>query len=361
MSGGLELEGITKSFPGSGPVLTGVDLVVPAGDSLAVLGPSGCGKTTLLRIIAGLERPDAGTVRLAGRVLSGPSTWVEPQQRRIGMVFQDWALFDHLNVARNVGFGLPRPERRSSARIDESLALVGLSAYGERAVATLSGGQQQRVALARALAPRPDVLLLDEPFSNLDAALRASVRSEVHRILGGLGVTAVFVTHDQQEAFLLGDRIALMNEGRVVQLGTPVEVYEQPVDRWVATFVGEANFVRATLGAGVAHSPLGTVPVTGAGVATGQVLDAPVDLLVRPERVVLGGAGADVEVAAEADVVTVEYLGHATRYLLTAAGTPLSALVLGGPRCAPGERVRVGLAAGSYRVFPVESDSPDGP
>ena len=213
--GGVDVRGVHKSF-GTTAVLRDVDLDVPSGSVVALLGPSGCGKTTLLRIIAGLEAPDAGEVRVGGRLLTGPATSVPPEHRRVGMVFQDWGLFPHLTVAQNVGYGLPRGERRG-ARVDEALELVGLVGLGHRSPTTLSGGQQQRVALARALAPRPSVLLLDEPFSNLDAALRVQVRGEVHRLLRELGVTTVFVTHDQEEAFVLGDEVAVMSEGRVVQ------------------------------------------------------------------------------------------------------------------------------------------------
>ena len=183
----LRVEGVSKSFDSSTAVLAGVDLSVPAGSTLALLGPSGCGKTTLLRIVAGLETPDSGTVTLDDQVLSGPGVFVAPERRRIGMVFQDWALFPHLSVGRNVGFGLPRGERKESPRISEALAMVGLAGLDNRSPATLSGGQQQRVALARALAPRPTMLLLDEPFSNLDASLRGQVRGEVHGLLSDLG------------------------------------------------------------------------------------------------------------------------------------------------------------------------------
>ena len=207
-------------------------LQVEPGESVALLGPSGCGKTTLLRLIAGLERPLAGTIQLGDRFVSGPpgrgGTWVAPEARRVGMVFQDWALFPHLTVGRNVGYGLER-STRTPGRIAEALDLVGLSGFAERMPSTLSGGQQQRVALARALAPRPGVLLLDEPFSNLDSSLREDVRSEVRRLLIELGITAVFVTHDQDEAFVVGDRVGVLREGRLAQVDTPDGLYRRPV------------------------------------------------------------------------------------------------------------------------------------
>ena len=186
--------GLDKSFDGP-PVLAGVDLEVEPGESLALLGPSGCGKTTLLRLIAGLERPNAGTVTVGDTEMAGPDAWVPPEKRKVGMVFQDWALFPHLTVGRNVGYGLPRGER-DGPRVAEALEMVGLGDLADRMPETLSGGQKQRVALARAIAPRPTVLLLDEPFSNLDSALRIGVRTEVHRLLVDLAITSVFVTHD---------------------------------------------------------------------------------------------------------------------------------------------------------------------
>jgi iron(III) transport system ATP-binding protein len=195
---GVRTAGIDKRF-GEVDVLHDVDLAVEPGEIVALLGPSGCGKTTLLRIIAGLERPDAGTVTIGDRVVTGTRSgaWVPPERRRVGMVFQDWALFPHMTVERNVGYGIPKRDADRARRVDEALALVGLTGLGDRLPGTLSGGQQQRVALARALAPRPSVLLLDEPFSNLDTALRVQVRAEVHALLADLGVTSVFVTHDQ--------------------------------------------------------------------------------------------------------------------------------------------------------------------
>src|ERR687898_345108 len=212
-TGALAVEGLCKAF-GDALVLDQAGLRVPAGRVVALLGPSGCGKTTLLRFIAGLERPDAGQVRLDGRDLSAPGAFVAPERRRIGMVFQDGALFPHLSVAGNVGYGLSRSERRG-ARVAEALALVALAGLGARLPASLSGGQAQRVALARALVTRPSVLLLDEPFSNLDTILRIQIRAEVQRLLADLGVTAVFVTHDQEEAFVVGDEVAVMLAGRV--------------------------------------------------------------------------------------------------------------------------------------------------
>jgi iron(III) transport system ATP-binding protein len=301
-SGGrLAVRSLTKRF-GATEVLRGVSLDVEAGTVCALLGPSGSGKTTLLRAIAGLEVPESGEVRLGERVLSGPSVWVAPERRRIGMVFQDWALFPHLSVADNVAFGLARRDR-GGRRVHDVLAMVGLEGFADRPPGTLSGGQQQRVALARALAPNPEVLLLDEPFSNLDVALRTRVRSEVHRLLAEAGVTAVFVTHDQEEAFVLGDQVAVVREGTIVQSASPVELYARPADAWVAGFVGDANLVPGDAsGTGTADTSLGAIPLCGADTG-GAERRGPVEVLVRPEHVALDdGDNATVEL--------VEYYGH---------------------------------------------------
>jgi len=316
--------GVRKSFDGSTVVLDGVDVAVSDGATLALLGPSGCGKTTLLRIIAGLETADAGTVVVGGRTLTGPGQLVAPEHRRIGMVFQDWALFPHLSVARNVGFGLPRADRKRSPRIDEALELVGLAGLGDRSPATLSGGQQQRVALARAIAPRPSVLLLDEPFSNLDAALRGQIRTEIHQLLVGLGITTVFVTHDQDEAFVLGDTVAVLSEGRVVQAGSPTELYETPATRWLAGFVGDANFLPGEGAGDTATTVLGPVPLR-------QRRGGAIDVLVRPEQLDLEPVDAAADSAGStasgpvATVELVEYVGHGTSYLLDLDGLTLRA------------------------------------
>lgn len=289
-------------------VLDGVSLDVPAGRTLALLGPSGCGKTTLLRSIAGLERPSDGTVSIDGDLMSGPSKWVPPERRRIGMVFQDWALFPHLSVAKNVAYGLSRRERRErEAQVQTSLDLVGLHGMGGRMPSTLSGGQQQRVALARALAPKPRVLLLDEPFSNLDTNLRAEVRAEVHHLLLELGITAVFVTHDQEEAFVLGDRVAVMNAGRIEQIDTPHNIYTAPSSRWVAQFVGEASLVRGHASGSTAATPLGDV-------ALESELHGTVDVLIRPEQVAMERSSGS------ATVELIEFYGHDAMVYLNLEG-----------------------------------------
>jgi iron(III) transport system ATP-binding protein len=295
----IAVRGLRASYGGP-DVLRAVDLHVRTGSVVALLGPSGCGKTTLLRSIAGLERPVAGEIRIGDRLVAGPSTHVAPEDRRVGMVFQDWALFPHLSVAANVGYGLPRAQRKGQ-RVDEALALVGLAGLGDRTPGTLSGGQQQRVALARAIAPHPAVLLLDEPFSNLDTALRVEVRAEVHQLLLELGITTVFVTHDQEEAFVLGDEVAVMDEGRIVQQASPAELYDRPADPWVARFVGDANLVPGTASGTIARSELGELPLR-------TEAEGPVQVLVRPEELRLEPAGTGS--VPQATVELVEYYGH---------------------------------------------------
>jgi iron(III) transport system ATP-binding protein len=290
----LAVEGVGHRYD-SEPVLSDVDLTVRRGDAVALLGPSGCGKTTLLRIIAGLERPAEGSVRLGNALVAAADTFVPPERRRVGMVFQDWALFPHMSVAKNVAYGLPSSER-SGPRVGDALELVGLNDFAERAPATLSGGQQQRVALARALAPRPDVLLLDEPFSSLDTALRVEVRTEVHRLLAELEITTIFVTHDQEEAFVVGDEVAVMNAGKVVQVGTPAELYRRPADRWVAEFVGTVSPVRGMASGGDAATAIGPIRLH-------EPLTGDVDVFLRPEQLVLGVGEAGL-------VELVEFYGH---------------------------------------------------
>jgi iron(III) transport system ATP-binding protein len=285
---------LSKSFDGVRAVES-LDLDVPAGSLTALLGPSGCGKTTALRLIAGLERPDSGTVEVRGRLVAGGGTWVPPERRRVGMVFQEWALFPHLDVAANIAFGL---DGDAHDRVAVMLELAHLDGLAHRMPHELSGGQQQRVALARALAPGPDLLLLDEPFSNLDAQLRAEVRGQVRDILEATGTTAVFVTHDQEEALSIADRIAVMVDGTVRQTASPFEIYTAPRDARVARLVGQANLVTAVVTDGRAISALGDVPTPG-------MPDGACELLVRPES---------IEIVADASgsalVVDVEFFGH---------------------------------------------------
>jgi ABC-type Fe3+/spermidine/putrescine transport system ATPase subunit len=320
----IVLTGVRKSY-GDVLAVDGVDLAVAPGELLTLLGPSGCGKSTLLRLIAGFEVPDAGRVELFGEDVAG----VGPERRGVGLLFQHLALFPHLDVAGNVAYGLRglgRAERR--ARVAELLELVDLPGSESRFPDQLSGGQAQRVALARALAPRPRVVLLDEPFSSLDTSLRASLRAEVRSILRAAGVTAVLVTHDQDEALSLGDRVGVMFDGRLARHGAPRDVYGEPRSAAVATFVGDANRVPGSpAGDGLVATELGPLPGED-GVA-----------LVRPEQVRLVAGG-------DAEVVDVEYYGHDQAVRVRLPSGLVVRARLGTERAfAPGDRVAVSVVS----------------
>jgi iron(III) transport system ATP-binding protein len=297
----LRVAGVDASY-GPRPVLHGIDLVVPSGTTTAILGPSGCGKTTLLRVVAGFQTPDAGTVQLDDRTVVGPDTWVPPERRGIGYVPQEGNLFPHLSVGANVSYGLPRAARRSGTRVGELLELVGLSPdLARRRPDQLSGGQQQRVALARALARRPSVVLLDEPFSSLDAGLRASTRQAVADALAHEGVTVVLVTHDQSEALSFADEVAIMHEGRFAQVGAPTEVYATPADRHAAAFLGDAVFLRGRAEGTSVATALGRLQVHQPAPA------GTVDVLLRPEQIQLGSVAPGHPCA---EVLSTTYFGH---------------------------------------------------
>jgi iron(III) transport system ATP-binding protein len=283
-------------------VLRDLELSVPNGALACVLGPSGCGKSTLLRIIAGFHRPASGTVTVGGRTLNDDRTQIPAERRRIGYVPQDGALFPHLSVAANVGFGLPRAERRE--RVAEMLDLVGLNGLADRHPHQLSGGQQQRIALARALAPRPELLLLDEPFAALDAALRTELRTEVATTLRRAGATAILVTHDVDEALAFADLIAVMRDGRIVQSDAPHALYHRPADTGVARTLGEANLVPAKLAADHAITAFGELPLTDGDSTTDE--DAVV--LLRPHQLRLSTTSAPHTI--EARVINSGFRGH---------------------------------------------------
>ena len=336
MSADVELSRVSRRF---GPVaaVDSLELTLEGGRITALLGPSGCGKTTTLRIIAGFEAPDTGQVRIGATVVSGPSTWVPPDRRKVGMVFQQLALFPHMDVAGNVGYGLDRRQRRQ--RVGELLELVGLGGYERRYPDQLSGGQAQRVALARALAPRPKVLLLDEPFSSLDVSLRAGLRAEVRSILVAEGVTTLLVTHDQDEALSFGDSVAVMFDGRLAQVGTPDEVYLQPASARVARFVGDANLLPGRAAGGWVECELGSLPVDG---PDGQVV-----VLLRPE---------DIEVTAAdrgaGQVMSAEYFGHDQLIEIRLdSGVTLQARAHARHRFAAGARVAVHPSGKRARAF----------
>jgi iron(III) transport system ATP-binding protein len=338
----LTVRGVTKSF-GSVPVLEGIHLDVPAESFTAVLGPSGCGKTTLLRLIAGFDDPDDGTIAFGPDTVYARGRSVPAQRRRVGYVPQEGALFPHLDVAANITFGLPRRARTSGERVAELLDLVGLDAsVAGRHPHQLSGGQQQRVALARALAPRPSIVLLDEPFSSLDAGLREGTRRAVAQALRAARATAVLVTHDQGEALSLADQVAVMRAGRLVQLDAPATLYRSPRDAAVARFVGEAVLLPATISGGIASCALGDV------VAREPAADGPAEILVRPEQIVLGPVGVSARVA------DVSYFGHdaAVRLDLLPGGPAVTARVHGHDLPAPGTEVRL-TVTGDAASFPV--------
>ncbi len=274
----VELKGIQKQYQPGAYAVNGVSFSLQRGRILALLGESGCGKTTTLRLIAGLESVSAGDIFINGQHVAGPGLHVPPERRSVGMVFQDFALFPHLNVADNVQFAISRqPAAQRAARVGAMLELTGLGGLERRMPHELSGGQQQRVALARALAPQPGVILMDEPFSNLDAALRERLRDEVRAILRATDSTGIFVSHDQAEAFSMADDVVLMYAGKVLQKGTPHEVYLRPVSRNVASFVGDANYVVGDANGKTVQCVLGNLPL--AAPAHGRV-----DVLLRPER-----------------------------------------------------------------------------
>ena len=367
----LEVRGLRKCYTtGRNPTaaLDGVDLTVEKGSFATVLGPSGSGKTTLLRCIAGFERADAGTIRLAGRDLDAPSiSSVRPYDRDIGVVPQEGALFPHLSVARNVAFGIadrPRVQRRE--RVEQLLELVGLQGLGDRRPHQLSGGQQQRVALARALAPEPRLILLDEPFSALDAQLRVELREEVRGLLRSLGTTALLVTHDQAEAMTLADHLVVMRGGQVVAAGDPRQVYDEPVDAEMGRFLGEAVVVRGTLvGSGdtvAVDCVLGRLAVTAESGADRLPGRTDCDVLVRPEQLrvrrldgpvvappgsvgntSLARAPATTSTAgATASVVAQSFYGHdALVRVRLDDGTQLAVRVPGSVRFGVGDRVQV--------------------
>lgn len=322
---------VQKAF-GASRAVAGATLQVEKGKLVSLLGPSGSGKTTLLRVIAGFEVPDAGAVWIGGRHVAGEGSWEEPDRRRIGMVFQDGALFPHLTVAGNLAFAGPRP-----GRAQECLELVGLASRAASYPHELSGGERQRIALARALAADPDVVLLDEPFAALDEGLRVSLRDEVAAILRTAGSSALLVTHNQQEALSLADVVAVMRDGRIEQVGPPEEVYSSPATRWVAEFLGDADVVPGTATDGVADCELGRFPAD-------RALSGTVEIVLRPERVAinLDGADAVADHATQARVVGRSYFGHDQLVQLElASGLRLRSRTPGSAVWRPGDLVHV--------------------
>jgi iron(III) transport system ATP-binding protein len=337
----VEVRGVTKRF-GATVAVDDVSVTLAEGEFLTLVGPSGCGKSTLLRMVAGLLEPDAGEILLAGRTVSGSGRWVPPEDRAAGLVFQENTLFPHLTVAGNIGFGLARKSRGEVARrVAEVLELVELPSYGDRYPHELSGGERQRVALARAIAPQPTVLLLDEPFANLDPNLRAQVRAHTVEILRRAKASALFVTHDQQEAMSVGDRVAVMGAGRIEQIGTPKSVFHQPESQFVASSLGEAYFLPARYsGNGTLETEAGSCP------APQGLLEEDLEIMVRPHDVTFT---ADPE--GDSIVTAVEFHGAFLLYeVQLPSGRRLRCLMPHTAESEPGTRVRVHLGHGHVPV-----------
>jgi len=343
------LQGVAKRY---GPVVAvkPLDLTIRAGELVTLLGPSGCGKTTLLRMIAGLERASEGRILIGGRDVTALSAG----ERNVSMVFQSYALFPHMSVAENVAYGLisgGTSKREAGGLAEAALATVGLEGFGERLPSQLSGGQQQRVAVARALVLEPDVLLFDEPLSNLDARLRRSMREEIRALQQRLGLTVVYVTHDQSEALAVSDRIVVMRAAAIAQAGTPRELYERPENVFVATFMGEANHVKglmseATTGKGLVRLDALSIRLPHKGLRDGEV-----DVVIRPESVLLTQAGEAG--ALDGTVATAAYMGaHAEYNLDTPVGRLFAVAPEAGALRAPGDRVGIRLA--DHGVFAVK-------
>jgi iron(III) transport system ATP-binding protein len=352
---GLLCEGLAKSYRGRA-VLADVDLEVPAGTLTAILGASGSGKTTLLRIIIGFIEADAGTVIVGGETVARvPGVHLASDKRAIGYVAQEGALFPHLTAGENVGFGLARSQRKHGARIAEALELVGLDAgYAERPAHELSGGEQRRVALARALAPRPRIVLLDEPFSGLDAALRAETREAVLHALREEGATAVLVTHDQAEALSMGREVAVLREGRLAQRAAPRTLYREPLDTDIARFVGEANISPGDARAGHVECALGRLPVLQPG------LEGPVEVLIRPEQIrIAPDDGTDLESAGAITATVIEHVYYGADTLVrlslrSPSGTIVTARVSGQEVPSAGQSIEL-TVVGVVVVFPARA------
>ena len=353
----IRFDTVTKSF---GPLnaVDGISFSAAAGETVALLGPSGCGKTTTLRLIAGFEDPDRGAIEIAGESMVGK----RPYERNVGLLFQHYALFPHMTVAENIGYGLKHrhwPKAEIAARTEEMLDLVQLAGFGARRPQQLSGGQQQRVALARVLATKPRLVLLDEPLSALDAKLREELRVELKKILAAVGSTTIVVTHDQDEAMGLADRIIVMNKGKIVQEGAPGEVYSRPATHFVAGFMGRSNWLDGTL-KDTHHASFANVVLDNGLVLTvtnpGLPDDAPVSVGIRPERITLGAAGEDQVAGAnqlDGQIEGALHMGPDIHYRLS---SPLGTLTVVRPNTAErpfttGEAVRIGFCAEDCLVF----------
>ncbi len=338
----LQVEALCRSFADT-PAVHDVSFSVPKGAVTCLLGPSGCGKSTTLRMIAGIEQPDSGSVRIDGKLMSDATTFLPPERRCIGLVFQDFALFPHLDVAANIGFGLRG--KIAPQRIDELLERVGLSGYGAKFPHELSGGEQQRIALIRALAPRPCLMLMDEPFSSLDHRLRDGVRDAALDLLRDSGTTVLMVTHDPEEAMLMGDRIAVMRRGRLIQEGRPHELYDHPVDRGVAAFFSDLNRLEGRISQGSIATPLGRFPAPG--LPDGSCAE----VIIRPQHLTPTAHGG-----ALARVTRARYLGRESliELHLDGAGLALKARVPGLLLPEPGSSIRIGADPEFALILPCD-------
>ncbi|MBI4523220.1 MAG: ABC transporter ATP-binding protein [Deltaproteobacteria bacterium] len=356
----ITIRGLQKSFTtrqGRVDALKKINLDVDEGEFCVLLGPSGCGKTTTLRCVAGLERPDEGEIKLGGRVVnsSRARTYVPAEKRDIGMVFQSYAIWPHMNVFQNIAFPLTQGQKRVpqslvGEKVRNALKRVHLDGLEERPATDLSGGQQQRVAMARAMVTEPKILLMDEPLSNLDARLREQMRVELRKIAKSVGVTTLYVTHDQAEALSLGDKVCVMNEGQILQMATPNEIYSHPVDLFVAQFVGEMNFVKGEVaGPGRVASPLGPL---SAPVPDGLPVGAPVTLAIRPEHVHVAPPSSQDVTAPRGRVTSKNYLGDTALLEVEIDSVTLLAKLAGDTAFSVGEQVTVQTSADRWRVFP---------
>jgi iron(III) transport system ATP-binding protein len=343
----IQFTGLSKKF-GQVQAVDSVSLSLSKGRFLALLGPSGCGKTTTLRLLAGFDPADAGTIDIGEQRVFGPDRFVPPEKRSIGMVFQEYALFPHLSVTDNVAYGIPRGVDKKQ-RVGEVLELVGLTDMGNRLPYELSGGQQQRVALARALAPGPQLILLDEPFSNLDSGLRTQLRVEVRQILRQAGATVIFVTHDQEEALSLADEIAVMMNGQIVQTASPWELYHRPVNPQVAAFLGNTNFLPGIIENGMVNCDVGQFPAETSTVKNN------VTVMLRPEIIKLHPANGGT-----AEITSLEYFGH--DQLLSVrlnSGTLLNCRLLGSEgHFQPGQRVNIAVNPDEVVIYPGVPERP---
>jgi iron(III) transport system ATP-binding protein len=356
----ISVRGLRKSFharQGRVDALKEIDLDVNDGEFCVLLGPSGCGKTTTLRCVAGLERPDGGQIELGGRLVNSPTqrVYVPTEKRDIGMVFQSYAIWPHMNVFQNVAFPLTQGQKRYSKsevadKVRNALKRVQLDGLEDRPATDLSGGQQQRVAMARAMVTEPKILLMDEPLSNLDARLREQMRVELKKITKSIGVTTLYVTHDQAEALSLGDKVCVMNQGEILQTALPHDVYARPVNLFVAQFVGEMNFVKGHVtGPERVECPFGNIQVA---VPNGVSVGAGITLAIRPEHVKITGAASQNAGAVHGKVTSKNYLGDAALLEVEVNGVTLLAKLAGDTDLTVGQKAAVDLPANRWHVFP---------